>query len=113
MTFIDTVTAQSKPARLRPEYRHKGQEIAFRYRDVYFDVDVRNKLIEIVEMQVPRTKRGKGRGSRALDWLVAIAKTYNLRVICSPEPFGNIPMFTEKRLSEWYVRHGVQVYARP
>jgi GNAT superfamily N-acetyltransferase len=66
-----------------------------------------------VRLSLRSLQRGQGYGSRALDWLCALADKHGVMLTGDAVPFGNTkPMLNKRQLKEWYARHGFIVSRR-
>lgn len=57
-------------------------------------------------------ERGKGHGSRALDWLVRLADEHGVALYGTIQPIGRRPRLNARELRGWYARHGFEVKGR-
>lgn len=61
---------------------------------------------------VQSLERGKGNGSRALDWLCQLADAHGVTIKGHIKPVGDKPRLNVNQLRQWYKRHGFQVILR-
>lgn len=73
---------------------------------VVFEVKIFGKFIALSLIRTVYKQQGDG--SRALDWLVALAKKHQVRMqgFVRPVGHGGLP---RKELESWYARHGFVV----
>jgi GNAT superfamily N-acetyltransferase len=58
-------------------------------------------------------ERGKGYGSRALDWLCQLADAHGVTIKGHISPCGMVkPRLNKTQLRQWYKRHGFSVTER-
>lgn len=68
---------------------------------------------EAITIQSIRSlNRGSGYGSKALDWLCALADEHDVTLNGTVEPIGKKPRLNVLQLKQWYARHGFKVKGR-
>lgn len=71
--------------------------------EVAIDVQPFGSLIRLVEIRSVR--RGRGSASKALDWLLSLARKHGVDLSCTAKPLGSDGLSLDA-LCAWYQRHG-------
>lgn len=80
--------------------------------DEWVMVTLRDKapgVVELTELFVPTDYRGRGYGTAALEWVLALVKKHGYAIDSYVKPFGRRPALNKRQLAAWYRRHGMTV----